>query len=73
MPSRIFMICDSYESGYGHGLNEDGFDLSKTPHSDSELGEAYQIGYEAGLEGAKNRKKAFEAADEIIEFMIPNK
>jgi hypothetical protein len=42
------MICNAYESGFGHGLASDGMDLSKTPHSDPELGEAYQIGYEAG-------------------------
>lgn len=50
MPSRIYMICNSYESGYGHGLTNDGLDLSQTPHADAELGEAYQIGYEAGIE-----------------------
>lgn len=50
MPSRIYIICNSYESGYGHGLNNDGLDLSKTPHGDPEYGEAYQIGYEAGFE-----------------------
>lgn len=48
MASRVTMICDSYESGFGHGMADDGLDLSKTPHSDPELGEAYQIGYEAG-------------------------
>lgn len=48
MVSRAAMICDSYESGFGHGMAGDGLDLSKTPHSDPELGEAYQIGYEAG-------------------------
>lgn len=48
MPSRIYMICDRYESGYGHGVKNDGLDLSKTPHADPELGEAYKIGYEAG-------------------------
>lgn len=48
--SRIYEICNRYESGYGHGLKRDGLDLSKTPHSDAELGEAYQIGYEAGSE-----------------------
>lgn len=48
MPSRVFMICNAYESGFGHGLANDGLDMSKTPHSDLELGEAYQIGYEAG-------------------------
>ena len=50
MVSRIYMICDRYESGYGHGIKCDGLDLSRTPHSDPELAEAYQIGYDAGLE-----------------------
>lgn len=50
MVSRVFMICNSYESGYGHGLENDGLDLSETPHADPELGEAYQIGYAAGQE-----------------------
>lgn len=50
MVSRVYMICNSYESGYGHGLANDGLDLSKTPHADPEQGEAYQIGYEAGQE-----------------------
>jgi len=48
--SRVYQICNRYESGYGHGIKRDGLDLSKTPHSDAELGEAYQIGYEAGSE-----------------------
>ena len=48
--SRVYQICNRYESGYGHGLKRDGFDLSKTPHADAEMGEAYQIGYEAGYE-----------------------
>lgn len=52
MVSKVFMICDAYESGFGHGLKLDGLDLSKTPHGDPELGEAYQIGYEAGAERA---------------------
>ena len=54
MVSRVYMICNSYESGYGHGLRNDGLDLSKTPHADAEIGEAYQIGYEAGQEGRKD-------------------
>lgn len=48
------MICNSYESGYGHGLANDGLDLSKTPHTDSQLAEAYRIGYEAGAEARKS-------------------
>lgn len=47
--SRAYQICNRYESGYGHGLKRDGLDLSRTPHQDTELGNAYQIGYEAGL------------------------
>lgn len=57
MISRVCMICNRYESGYGHGLANDGLDLSKTPHSDAELGEAYQIGYEAGQEAWRSQKQ----------------
>ena len=57
MPSRVFMICDRYESGFGHGAKNDGLDLSKTPHADPEMAEAYQIGYEAGLEAWKHEHK----------------
>jgi len=46
--TRIKIICSHYESGYGHGVKDDGFDLSKTPYSDPELGEAYQYGYQCG-------------------------
>jgi hypothetical protein len=45
----IYMICSSYESGFGHGVANDGLDLSRTPFSAEHLGQAYQIGYEAGL------------------------
>ena len=69
MISRVYQICERYESGYGHGLKEDGLDLSKTPHADPELGEAYQIGYEAGVEGAKLRREAIALAGEIEEFV----
>lgn len=53
----IYMICNSYESGYGHGLANDGFDLSKTPHTDKSLGIAYQIGYDAGQQRFKESKE----------------
>ena len=59
MPSKIYMICNSYESGYGHGLKNDGLDLSKTPHADQEQGEAYQIGYEAGQEAREKKRPDF--------------
>ena len=48
--TRIEQICNSYESGYGHGIKSDGLDLSRTPHSDPELGEAYQYGYTEGCQ-----------------------
>ncbi|OGT54220.1 MAG: hypothetical protein A3E01_00075 [Gammaproteobacteria bacterium RIFCSPHIGHO2_12_FULL_63_22] len=63
MPSKVFMICNSYESGYGHGLANDGLDLSKTPHADPELGEAYQIGYEAGQEAQQTEDCCAKASD----------
>lgn len=73
MVSRVFMICTSYESGYGHGLADDGLDLSKTPHGDPECGEAYQLGYEAGQEGLKIRRKAVEFAGELVDALLtPN-
>lgn len=57
MPSRVYMICNAYESGIGHGLKGDGLDEARTRHADPELGEAYQIGYDQGQE---NLKRAFE-------------
>lgn len=70
MPSRIYMICDRYESGYGHGVKNDGLDLSKTPHADPELGEAYKIGYEAGQEirtlGQNQIEELKQQRDELL-------
>lgn len=63
MPSKVYMICNSYESGYGHGLQNDGLDLSQTPHADQEQGEAYQIGYEAGFEMYKARQVCYARHD----------
>jgi len=61
MVSRVWWICNRYESGFGHGLNNDGLDASKTPHAAAELSEAYQIGYEAG-QAARARARARKAA-----------
>ena len=44
--SRVFEICNAYESGYGHGVKNDG--LNGEYFSDQELNEAYNIGYKAG-------------------------
>lgn len=44
--SRIFIICNAYESGYGHGTQLDGL---PNPYTEgSEEHEAYSIGYESG-------------------------
>jgi len=59
------MICNAYESGFGHGLANDGMDLVQTPHSDPELGEAYQLGYEAGK---KQRAIPTEVLD-LVRYM----
>lgn len=50
MTSKVFMICDAYESGVGHGLQRDGMDES--PFGNIECAIAYQIGYALGLERA---------------------
>jgi hypothetical protein len=50
MVSRIFKICDAYESGVGHGLQRDGHKDGKAIFADAELAEAYEIGYELGDE-----------------------
>jgi hypothetical protein len=46
--SKVYQICNAYESGYGHGYNNDGKDDDY--YSDSELNEAYKIGYRAGYD-----------------------
>jgi len=45
--SRVFQICNAYESGFGHGLQDDG--LNEDYYTDDELNEAYKIGYNAGV------------------------
>lgn len=50
MPSKVFMICDAYESGFGHGLQDDGHDNGADLFTDPELAEAYTLGYQNGLE-----------------------
>ena len=64
MVSKVYMICDSYESGYGHGIKNDGLD---TPIEDKERAEAYQIGYEAGKrkwESRMCREKIYTTGEE---------
>ena len=64
MVSKVYMICDSYESGYGHGIKNDGLD---TPMEDKERAEAYQIGYEEGKrqwESRMRREKIYTTGEE---------
>lgn len=58
--SRVFMICDAYESGMGHGLQQDGHYNGSLYFSDPECAEAYTIGYELGAERAKEEKDNYE-------------
>lgn len=46
-------ICDRYESGYGHGLANDGLDSSKTPHNSPEIAEAYRKANGAGFSASR--------------------
>ena len=46
--SRVFEICNAYESGVGHGVQADG--ACNPYEEDSELHEAYGLGYEQGIE-----------------------
>lgn len=66
MVSKVYMICDSYESGYGHGIKNDGLDITHTPIEDKECAEAYQIGYEEGKrqwEARMRREKLFSTGE----------
>lgn len=47
--SRVYQICSAYESGYGHGLQLDGFDNREGGlHCCPRCDEAYKIGYRKG-------------------------
>jgi len=41
--SKVYMICNAYESGVGHGVQDDGLENPHVPDSDEY--EAYDIGY----------------------------
>ena len=70
MVSKVYMICNAYESGYGHGL--DGKDDYCNPYREgTDEHEAYAIGR---TEGAKRRlaaKKKYAALD--CDRMIPRR
>lgn len=50
--SNVFMICNAYESGYGHGWEQDKLCNPFSPGTDEH--EAYSIGYHEGF-GEKSR------------------
>ena len=51
--SKVYMICNAYESGFGHGYK---MDELHNPHPvDSDEHEAYAIGYD---EGVKRRRES---------------
>jgi hypothetical protein len=54
----IFEICNAYESGVGHGKNNDGHE--KGPFSNKKLNEAYEIGYNFGFEKYFENLKTFK-------------
>jgi hypothetical protein len=54
MPSKIYMICNAYESGVGHGQKDDGLPAS---YGDDDLNEAYHIGYEFGFDKWQKHKQ----------------
>ena len=56
MVSKVYMICNAYESGIGHGLQQDGM---KNPYSvGSDEREAWGIGYQEGNERMNSRRRA---------------
>ena len=52
--SRVFMICDAYESGMGKGLKRK--PRMRNIFGNPEHEEAYQIGYELGFERSLESK-----------------
>ena len=48
--STVFMICDAYESGVGHGRERSGPGMTAM-YGNYDHQEAYEIGYRFGQEG----------------------
>lgn len=47
--SQVYMLCDAYESGYGHGLQLDRHDNELNDlYADPRHNEAYKLGYRKG-------------------------
>jgi hypothetical protein len=52
MVSKVYMICNAYESGIGHGLKQDG--VCNPYFAGSDEREAWQTGYDEGKDRAKD-------------------
>lgn len=67
MVSKVYMICNAYESGYGHGL--DGKDDYCNPFKEgTDEREAYAVGRDAGSEERIAIKKRQSAMDSERRF-----
>lgn len=67
MVSKVYMICNAYESGYGHGL--DGKDDYCNPFKEgTDEFEAYAIGRVEGAERRKTNQKKYAAMDSERRF-----
>lgn len=54
--SKVYMICNAYESGVGHGVNDDKLPNPFSKDKEPDLYEAYDIGYRHGLEMREENK-----------------
>ena len=62
MVSKVYMICNAYESGYGHGL--DGKDDYCNPYKEgTEEYEAYAIGRDQGAERRASNMRRYAQMD----------
>jgi hypothetical protein len=67
---RLYMLCDAYESGIGHGIKRDGFDNADgTLYGENlECNLTYRIGYKQG-----DRRRDWEERKEMRETPKPFK
>lgn len=58
MLSKVFMICDAYEAGYGKGQQ---LRDAPNPFLDAECSEAWQIGFDLGSQRAQESYQQIQA------------
>lgn len=53
MVSRVVMLCDAYEHGYGQGLHYPPEEKPRlaSAYAEADLREAYELGFDKGAEG----------------------